>query len=58
MRDRYHTSAIQALREEDREFDHAVGAVGLRKQLERDGFGETEITEELRRFREDVLLGY
>jgi hypothetical protein len=55
MRDRYHDIAIRALRDEDREFDHAVGSTKLQKRLEREGYTQPEISAELQRFKEEVL---
>lgn len=57
MRDHYHPLAIEALRDEDPEFGHAVGSVELRRRLERFGYSEPEISAEMKQFRQE-LLGY
>lgn len=57
LREEYHPLAIEALREEDREFDAAVGTVKLRRTLERQGYTQPEISAELQAFRDEVLLG-
>ncbi|MFN3573626.1 MAG: hypothetical protein ACK4TR_08875 [Phenylobacterium sp.] len=55
LRDDYHDLAIEALREEDREFDQAVEAVRLRRRLEKQGTPEAEISAELQRFKKEFL---
>lgn len=55
LRQDYHSLAIDALREEDREFDHAVGSVQLRRKLEKKGWSQPEISAELELFRKEVL---
>ena len=55
LRDKYQPLAIEALREEDKEFDHAVGAVKLKRQLEKEGATAPEIDAELQAFKKEVL---
>lgn len=55
LREDYQDLAVDALREEDKQFDYDIGSVRLRRQLEKQGYAEPEISAELQRFKEEVF---